>query len=211
MEPLLMEQRGAPFDLTFIVFEIGDRLTASFRYNSDLFDAATISRMAGHFETLLDEVLAHPGPPLSQLRSSPRRRRRMLVDWNRTRCSCSRRIASKIFSRNASARHRKRRHFYFEEQTISYGELNRRANQLARHLQGVGTRAAISLPLACRAVRISSSPFWPRGRPARPTCSSIRRIRPKRLAGMVQDADDGRADRRDNRSPTCPADRRIAG
>ena len=60
LEPLLMEQRGAPFDLTFIVFEIGERLTASLRYNSDLFDAATIARMASCFDTLLQELLSFP-------------------------------------------------------------------------------------------------------------------------------------------------------
>ncbi len=59
-EPLLMEQRGAPFDLTFIIFETGDRLTASLRYNTDLFNAETIARMAGHFDVLLDALQRAP-------------------------------------------------------------------------------------------------------------------------------------------------------
>jgi aspartate racemase len=57
-------QRGgggrANFDLTLWVAETSERLTATLEYNSDLFDAATISRMLGHFERLLEEIVANP-------------------------------------------------------------------------------------------------------------------------------------------------------
>src|SRR5262249_36398558 len=67
LEPLVMEQRGAPSDLTLIVFEEGERLTASIRYNADLFDAATIARWAGHLDTLLNSIVDDPKRPLADL------------------------------------------------------------------------------------------------------------------------------------------------
>src|SRR5205823_644812 len=60
LETLLMEQRGAPFDLTLIIFELGDKLAARFCYNSDLFDEATIRRWADCFDTLLGALVRAP-------------------------------------------------------------------------------------------------------------------------------------------------------
>src|SRR5262249_4533825 len=53
LRPVLMEQRGAPFDLTWIVFEEPAGLRAILRYNADLFDADRMARMAGHLDALL--------------------------------------------------------------------------------------------------------------------------------------------------------------
>src|SRR5262249_2564492 len=63
-EPLLMEQCGAEVDVSLIIFELGDELVASFRYNTDLFDAATLRRWAGHFDTLLAALVDAPDQPV---------------------------------------------------------------------------------------------------------------------------------------------------
>ncbi|HKI17259.1 MAG TPA: condensation domain-containing protein, partial [Isosphaeraceae bacterium] len=67
IEPLVMEQCGAPFDLTLIVFENGSDLSASIRYNVDLFDATTIERMAGHFRSLLSGIVDDARRPVGEL------------------------------------------------------------------------------------------------------------------------------------------------
>ncbi|MBI3760900.1 MAG: non-ribosomal peptide synthetase, partial [Chloroflexi bacterium] len=54
LEPIAVGQRGAPFDLTLTVAEGSGSLTASFQYNTDLFDAERIVRMSGHLRTLLE-------------------------------------------------------------------------------------------------------------------------------------------------------------
>ena len=67
LEPMFMEQCGAPFDLTLIIFESGQSLRPSLRYNTDLFDASTIARMAGHLNTLLEAVADDPDRRVSEL------------------------------------------------------------------------------------------------------------------------------------------------
>ncbi len=57
----------AKFDLTLALAEVGGGLVGSFEYSTDLFDAATIDRMAGHFRTLLEGVVADPEARLSAL------------------------------------------------------------------------------------------------------------------------------------------------
>lgn len=189
LEPLIMEQRGAPFDLTFIIFEIGDKLTASFRYNSDLFDAATIERMAGNFDTLLQSVLENPDRPLSQTAIlTARERQQLLIDWNHTQAPWSRESCFHDLFEQLAAQAPQAPAVLFEDQTLSYAELNARANQLARYLGTLGVQrgdaVAISLPRGPDIV-VSVLAAWKAGAaymfldPAYP---------PKRLIGMVRDA-----------------------
>jgi amino acid adenylation domain-containing protein len=63
--PLKIDNRTANFDLTLYVEEAAEQLTATLNYNTDLFDAATIARMLGHFQTLLAGVVANPDKRLS--------------------------------------------------------------------------------------------------------------------------------------------------
>ncbi len=67
LEPLPLEHHFAQFDLSLMVTEHKAELEASLEYNVDLFDAVTIDRMAGHFQILLESVVADPGLPISQL------------------------------------------------------------------------------------------------------------------------------------------------
>ena len=70
LEPFVYGQQGAPFDLTLTVFEIEGELTADFRYNIDLFDASTLSRMAAHFITLLAGIASNPEPESVRITSA---------------------------------------------------------------------------------------------------------------------------------------------
>src|SRR5262249_35503486 len=134
LEPLLMEQRGAPFDLTLIVFELGERLVASFRYNSDLFDAATIRRWAGHFDTLLASLTASPDAPLSEAEIlSPAEKQQILAEWNRTEAPYPSVCFHELFERQVR-KTPEATALVFEDATFRYDEVNRRANRLARRL-----------------------------------------------------------------------------
>jgi non-ribosomal peptide synthetase component F len=64
---LEIETGSSIYDLTLQIVEHGDMLTCSFVYNSDVFDAATIERMMGHFQNLLQGIVANPERRLSQL------------------------------------------------------------------------------------------------------------------------------------------------
>lgn len=68
LEALPLEHRAATLDLVMLTIEAAYSLSASIRYNSDLFDAPTITRIAKHFETLLHHVTTQPNARLNALR-----------------------------------------------------------------------------------------------------------------------------------------------
>src|SRR5262249_34643285 len=75
----------AHVDLTFDLVDADERLSGWIEYSTDLFEAATIARMAAHFRTLLEAIVANPEEPISRLPLlSASERRRILVDWNET-------------------------------------------------------------------------------------------------------------------------------
>ncbi len=67
LESFSIEQRAATLDLVMLIIEAERSLSVSIRYNTDLFDAATITRMAGHFEILLSHAVAQPNSRLNAL------------------------------------------------------------------------------------------------------------------------------------------------
>ncbi len=130
---------SSKYDLTLYVTDAGDEIWLEVEYNTKLYDGETISRLAVHFETLLDGAVADPSrcaadlPMLSQAE-----RHRLLVECNDTGPpfdaeECINDLFEDQVRKTPDAvalEHDGRR--------LSYAELNRRANQLARHLQGLG-------------------------------------------------------------------------
>lgn len=70
LEPYILGGRAAMFDLSLLMSDAGEHIAASFQYNSDLFEAATIARLAEDFAELLAAVLADPGRPVASLPAS---------------------------------------------------------------------------------------------------------------------------------------------
>src|SRR5438132_7385244 len=75
----------AKFDLTMNLVDSEQGLIGEVEYNSDLFEAATITRMLGHFQTLLEGIVANPEQRLSDLPLlTEAERQQVLVEWNAT-------------------------------------------------------------------------------------------------------------------------------
>src|SRR5205807_4262155 len=75
----------SPFDLTVEFLPRGDSLNLTIEYNTDLFDATTIERMAGHLTRVLETVAADPDRPLAELTLlTEDERHQVLVAWNDT-------------------------------------------------------------------------------------------------------------------------------
>jgi hypothetical protein len=70
LEPWPLAGRAAMFDLSLLMGDAGDRITASFQYNSDLFDDATVDRLTDDFAALLEAVQADPERPVDSLPAS---------------------------------------------------------------------------------------------------------------------------------------------
>ena len=130
---------SAKFDLTLSLTEVGDALSASFEYNTDLFDHATIGRMVGHFRTLLAALVAEPERRIAELPmlTAPERRQ-VLVDCNQTAADFpAERCLHELFDAQAD-RTPDAVALVYGGESLTYRELDRRANQLARHLIGLG-------------------------------------------------------------------------
>jgi natural product biosynthesis luciferase-like monooxygenase protein len=148
MESMKLEQKAAQFDLTLTMVEAGEALSASWEYNSDLFDASTIERMAKHFELLLSALVSNPKQKVAEAPFLTEAERYTLEHvWNNTAidCDCEATIHG-LFEAQA-VRTPDKTAVVFEDQSLTFRELNRRANQLARRLQahGVGPDTPVGI------------------------------------------------------------------
>ncbi|MEB3963813.1 condensation domain-containing protein, partial [Streptomyces kunmingensis] len=83
VEPVGVGGQDAKFDLQLTAAESSGEVQAALEYRTDLFERATIERMAGHLATLAASVAATPDARLSELNMlTQRERQEILVDWN---------------------------------------------------------------------------------------------------------------------------------
>jgi natural product biosynthesis luciferase-like monooxygenase protein/amino acid adenylation domain-containing protein len=129
------------FDLELHISEQNSGLRASLIYSTELFVDDTIARMAAHFERLLEGIVADPEQRLSQL---PLLRQadweQLHSEWNRTIAEYPSHCLHELFASQVT-RTPDSVAVKFEQQELSYRELNRRANQLAHYLQARGVKA----------------------------------------------------------------------
>ncbi len=146
VSPVEVHTGTSKFDLTLTVEERPDGLAGGFEYSADLFDAATVERMAGHFRTLLEGAAANPDAPLSRLPLLTEAERCLLVSWNDTACDYPDRRIHQLFEDQA-AKAPEAVAVAAEDGQLTYAELNARANRLAHHLRrlGVGPDARVGL------------------------------------------------------------------
>jgi amino acid adenylation domain-containing protein len=129
----------AKFDLTLSAQEQNEQLRLSLGYNAELFEETTISRMLHHLQNLLASLIAGPEQRVSELAlMSESERQQLLVEWNETKQEYPRGASiAELFERQVE-RTPAALALAWDGQQLSYGELNRKANQLAHHLRGMG-------------------------------------------------------------------------
>jgi amino acid adenylation domain-containing protein len=148
LEPYPLPQQEGQFDLGFEMADFGSSIGGLLQYNTDLFDAATIARMAQHFTLLLEGLATHPAQPVKTLPLLTAAERQQLLGV---------RPGVKIDARPNRCLH----HLFetqvertpdavavrFEQDCLTYQALNHRANQLAWYLcqRGVGPEAHVGL------------------------------------------------------------------
>jgi amino acid adenylation domain-containing protein len=126
-------------DLQLQVQEDLSGLAAHFTYSTDLFDSATIVRMAGHFRKLLEGIVENPDETVWRLPLlTDAEQNRLVIEWNNTGMDYARdRCVHQLFEAQA-ARTPNATAMVFGKESLTYGELERRANQLANHLIKLG-------------------------------------------------------------------------
>ncbi|MBZ5569147.1 MAG: AMP-binding protein, partial [Acidobacteriia bacterium] len=138
VEAFPLRQQEGQFDLDLDLLDTGAAMPAVLKYSTDLFEAGTIERMAGHFVTLLSAAVADPDRRIADLPLlTDQERTQVLVNWNATAKvypeTTIHRLIEEQVRRAPTATA-----LVFEGRAMSYDELNRRDNQLARHLRGMG-------------------------------------------------------------------------
>ena len=127
------------FDLVFNLLEVGGQIEGSVEYNIDLFDDGTVSQLLDHFQVLLQGVVHDPGRRLSELPLiSAEELHQAVIEFNDTRTDGARDTClHELFERQAALTPTASA-LTLEGLGLSYGELNARANQLARYLLASG-------------------------------------------------------------------------
>jgi amino acid adenylation domain-containing protein/non-ribosomal peptide synthase protein (TIGR01720 family)/FkbM family methyltransferase len=141
LELLPLETSSAKLDLLVVVSHGEHGLACTWEYSTDLFDRDTVARMAGHFQKLLEGFAATPEARLSELPLlSEGERHQMLAEWSGPRldfrddaCITQRFEAQVERTPDMPA-------VTFEDEHLTYRELNRRANLLAHRLRALGVR-----------------------------------------------------------------------
>jgi amino acid adenylation domain-containing protein len=139
--PIAVDCGAAQYDLSLRMIRTEAGLDGALEYDSDLFDAATIDRMIGHFKVLLEAAVADPDRRLSDLPLlTDVERQQQLVAWNDTRTEYPRdRCVHELFQEQA-ARTPAAVAVSGGGVALTYAELNRRANRLAHRLRALGVR-----------------------------------------------------------------------
>jgi amino acid adenylation domain-containing protein/FkbM family methyltransferase len=136
--------KTAKFDLHLSIAPADQGLRATIYYATDLYDGATMARLLGHYRSLLEAVVANPErrvPDLLLLTEAEAHR--LLVEWNHTEREYPRDKHLHGWFEEQAEKTPAAVAVVFEEQQLTYMELNQRANQLARYLMKSGVRPEV--------------------------------------------------------------------
>jgi amino acid adenylation domain-containing protein len=137
------------FDLSLFASETDAGMHVWFEYNTDLFDEPTIGRLLQHYRMLLEGIVANPEAKLAELPLLSEAERAQLWEWNETKSEYSREQCIQQLVEAQAARRPEALAVVYGAEQLSYGELNRRANQLAHYLRrrGVGAEVRVGVLL----------------------------------------------------------------
>ncbi|HKI06703.1 MAG TPA: amino acid adenylation domain-containing protein, partial [Thermoanaerobaculia bacterium] len=148
LSPLESPGSAALFDLQVYVTETPRGLSTAWEYATDLFDAATVERLARHFGTLLEGITAHPEARLSELPLlGPEERSQLLTEWNAT----GREVPAGLVHDWIAAQAKRTPESVavtFGAESLTCRELDLRANGLAWRLRDLGVGPEVRVGIA---------------------------------------------------------------
>ena len=145
-----IDNGASRFDITLAMTETREGFTVSIEYIRDIFEHERMERMAQHLQVLLAGIVANPDARLSDLPILTLEERQQIHRWNETAHQFSSTLlVHQLFEQQAALRPNAPA-LIFEDQTLTFTEINSRANQLARHLLTCGlepeARVGVMLP-----------------------------------------------------------------
>ncbi len=149
LEPLDLGEGRVAYDLTLAAAETGEGIAAALQYNRDLFDGATIERMLGHLANLLRSALANPERRIAELALlSETERQQLQEEWSSTHEVVLDRPSAHSSFELQAARTPDAVAVASRGEVLTYRELDRSANQLARRLRSQGVDQAVLVGIA---------------------------------------------------------------
>ena len=134
-------------DLALILKETLEGIDGYIEYNANLFEAATIDRLIGHFQTLLESIVTNPEQQISNLGLlTAAEKQTLLVDWNQTQANYPNVCIHQLFESQVEQTPEAIA-ITFEDQSLTYQQLNNKANQVAHYLQARGVKPDVLVAL----------------------------------------------------------------
>ena len=137
------------FELFINATELKGKVTLECQYNTNLFDADTIQRRMGEFQNLLEAIVANPDQLIAKLPLLPKSEQQLLREWNNTQTpypqeQCIHQLVEAQVDKTPD-----KIAIIFEDQQLTYYELDQKANQLAHYLQSLGVGPEVVVGLCC--------------------------------------------------------------
>jgi len=145
LSPIEFENPISQFDLTLSLAETAQGLIGRLEYSTDLFDQSTIVRIIGHFQTLLEGIIANPDISISQIPLITKPECQQLIqDWSNSQCNLA--LPSNTINQLFESQVEKKPDSIaaiFNDQQLSYQQLNQRSNEVADYLKKIGLRPGV--------------------------------------------------------------------
>jgi amino acid adenylation domain-containing protein len=138
-EPIALAEQVSQFDLTVTMAEVDEELIGTFTYNTDLFDAETISRLITHFKLVLEQIALNVDQHISKISLlTEEEKHQQLVIWNSSHQEYTKYGYVHHLFEEQVKRTPDSVAVIYEGEELLYDELNRRANQVAHYLGRLG-------------------------------------------------------------------------
>ncbi|HHJ53748.1 MAG TPA: amino acid adenylation domain-containing protein, partial [Caldithrix abyssi] len=181
IEPFMADNPTAKYDLTLYTSETDEGITCFWEYNTDLFEEATIRRMMEHYQNLLTALVSDPERKIAQADFlTAEEKQKLFHDWNQTRRDFPDQATVHGLFETLVQSQGDRLAAQYKQETLSYEQLNQRANQLAHHLLekglepddivGISLPRSLDVPVAILAILkaggafLAIDPTYPRDR-----------------------------------------------
>jgi amino acid adenylation domain-containing protein len=148
LSPVKRSEASAKLDLSLDMYETSTGIVGAFEYNKGLFAPETIARMVGHLQTLLTAIVSNPEQRISELPLlTPTEKQQILFDWNQTQIDYPSQLTFHQLFEAQVEKTPDAVALIFENQQLTYRELNQKSNQLAHYLQQRGVKPEVIVGL----------------------------------------------------------------
>lgn len=141
IRPFPINQQEGQMDITLEMGEANGQLFGVWKYSTDLFNQETIERMAAHFKQVLKQILVYSDEPVSKIAILPKEEKLSLLEkgQGQTLSGVHGLLLHELFERQVDQTP-DRVAIEFDGETLTYAELDQRANQLARRMKSLGIK-----------------------------------------------------------------------